>query len=111
LPAAAISFAAAAFALVIACVASSRDAIMPIGNVAAMAMSAIGGCWWPLDFEPAWMRSLALWLPTTWTMQAFNDLMIRGLAPASVLFPTAATVGLGLICLTAGVVGAWHIYE
>ena len=61
LPAAAISFAAAAFSLVIACVANTRDAVLPIGAMAALAMSAIGGCWWPLDFEPYWMRAARAW--------------------------------------------------
>ena len=42
-PAAAISFAAAAFSLVIACIARTRDAVLPIGAMAALAMSAIGG--------------------------------------------------------------------
>jgi ABC-2 type transport system permease protein len=111
LPAVAISFAAAAFSLIIACVARTHDAVMPIGAVVSMAMSAIGGCWWPLDFEPSWMRELALWVPTTWTMQAFNDLMIRNLSPASALRPSAAAFGLGVIYLIVGIFGASRVYD
>jgi len=111
LPAAAISFAAAAFSLVIACVANTRDAVLPIGAVAALAMSAIGGCWWPLDFEPHWMRALALAMPTTWTMEAFNNLMIRGLDPSSVAWPTAVTFAIGVIFLTLGILSSSRIYQ
>lgn len=111
LPAAAIAFAAAAFGLIIACVARTHDSVMPVGAVVAMAMSAIGGCWWPIDFEPSWMREVALWMPTTWTMQAFNDLMIRDLSPVSALWPCAVTVGLGVIFLVAGIAGASRVYE
>jgi len=103
LPGAAVSFAAAAFGLVIACVARTRDAVLPIGAMAAMAMSAVGGCWWPIGFEPSWMRTAALWVPTTWTMRAFNDLMIRGLPLSTALWPAAMTFGLGLVYLTVGV--------
>ena len=103
LPTAAISFAAAAFGLVIAAVARSHDSVMPLGTMTSMAMSAIGGCWWPLDFEPGWMRALAQWMPTTWTMQAYNDLMIRRLPPSAALGPFLATAGLGLIFLAAGI--------
>ncbi len=110
-PVAAISFAAAAFSLLIASVAETRDAVLPIGAMAAMAMSAMGGCWWPLDFEPWWMRAVALWLPTTWTMRAFNDLMIRGLAPSSALLPAAITAGLAVIYLVIGIPGTARIYE
>ncbi len=111
IPATAISFAAAAFALVIASLARTHDSVMPIGVVASMAMSAIGGCWWPLDFEPQWMRLIALWLPTTWTMRAFNDLTMRGLGASSVLRSSAATAGLGVIYLIAGFIGASRQYR
>lgn len=111
LPAAAISFAAAAFGLIIACVARTHDSVMPFGAVVAMAMSAIGGCWWPLDFEPSWMRAFAQFLPTTWTMLAFNNLMIRNLPPASALWPSCATIALGITFLTIGLFGASRLYE
>jgi ABC-type multidrug transport system permease subunit len=103
LPTVGISFAAAAFGLIIAAIANSHDAVMPLGTMIAMAMSAIGGCWWPLDFEPGWMRMLARWMPTTWTMQAYNDLMIRHAPAASALLPFAATMGLGVAFLAAGI--------
>jgi ABC-type multidrug transport system permease subunit len=111
LPAAAIAFAAAGFGLVVAAVAPSRDSVLPIGSVAAMVMSALGGCWWPLEFEPAWMRAAALSVPTTWTMRAFNDLMIRGLAPRTVVWPTTITIALGLIFLAGGIFGSPRLYR
>ena len=111
MPAAAISFAAAAFGLIIACVARTHDSVMPFGTVVAMTMSAIGGCWWPLDFEPWWMRAFAQFLPTTWTMLAFNNLMIRDLPPTSALWPSLATVTLGVVFLAVGLFGASRLYD
>jgi ABC-2 type transport system permease protein len=110
-PAAAISFAAAAFSLVIACVANTRDAVLPIGSMAALAMSAIGGCWWPLDFEPYWMRALAVAMPTTWTMHAFNNLMIRGLNPSSTAWPVGVTFAIGAVFLALGILSSSRIYD
>jgi ABC-2 type transport system permease protein len=111
LPAIAISFAAAAFGLIIACLARTHDSVMPIGAVFAMAMSAIGGCWWPLSFEPSWMRALGLLMPTTWTMQAFNDLMIRNLPASDILVPSAAAIGLGGLFAAIGLIGASRLYS
>jgi ABC-type multidrug transport system permease subunit len=110
-PAAAISFAAATFSLVIACLANTRDAVLPIGAMAALAMSAIGGCWWPLDFEPYWMRAIALAMPTTWTMGAFNNLMIRGLDPSSAAWPTGVTFAIGMVFLALGILSSARIYD
>ncbi len=102
IPTVGISFAAAALGLVVASIATAHDSVMSLGVTISMAMAAIGGCWWPLDFEPGWMRELARWLPTTWTMQAFNDLMIRNQPPSAVLLPLAATIGIGVIFIVAG---------
>jgi ABC-2 type transporter len=111
LPAAAIALVAGAFGLVIAAVAPSRDSVLPIGSVAAMVMSAIGGCWWPLEFEPHWMQLAAAAVPTTWTMRGFNDLMIRGLAPVTVLWPTMIAAGMGLVLLACGIAGSPRLYR
>jgi ABC-2 type transport system permease protein len=102
IPTVGISFAAAALGLVVASIATAHDSVMSLGVTVSMAMAAIGGCWWPLDFEPVWMRELARWLPTTWTMQAFNDLMIRNQPPSAALLPLAATISIGVIFIVAG---------
>jgi ABC-2 type transport system permease protein len=99
-----ISFAAAALGLLVASIASAHDSVMPLGVTVSMAMAAIGGCWWPLDFEPGWMREFARWMPTTWTMQAFNDLMIRNQPPSATLVPLAATLSIGMFFLCAGLI-------
>jgi ABC-2 type transport system permease protein len=104
IPTIGISFAAAALGLVVASIATAHDSVMPLGVTISMAMAAIGGCWWPLDFEPAWMRELARWMPTTWTMQAFNDLMIRNQPLSAALRPLSATLGIGLLFLGAGLI-------
>jgi ABC-type multidrug transport system permease subunit len=103
MPAAAIAFAGSAFGLIVAGAGRTRDAVLPVGAIVIMTMAAIGGCWWPLDFEPAWMQQLALALPTTWAMRAFNDLMIRHLAASSALAPAAVNFGFGILYTIVGV--------
>ncbi len=105
LPTVAMSFAAAALGLVMPTLTDSHDAVMPLGTMVSMAMSAVGGCWWPLDFEPSWMRSLSHALPTTWAMQAYNDLMIRRADWSAAAWPSAVAFGLGVLYLAVGVLG------
>ena len=104
IPTLGISFASAALGLVIASISRAHDSVMPFGVTLSMAIAAIGGCWWPLDFEPSWMRAVALFAPTTWTMQAFNDLMIRNQSPLAALWPLAMTLALGTVFLLAGLI-------
>jgi ABC-2 type transport system permease protein len=103
LPSVGIVFAGCAFGLVVAAVAPSRDAVLPVGSIVIVTMAAVGGCWWPIDLEPRWMRQVALAFPTTWAMDAFNDLMIRRRTFEAALRPTAVMLGYGVLYLGVGV--------
>jgi len=104
LPTAGIVFAATAFGLVVAGMARSRDAVLPVGSIVIVTMAAVGGCWWPIELEPVWMRDAALALPTTWAMRAYNDLMIRREYLAAALEPTAMLLAYGAAYLLLGLV-------
>ncbi|HEX7061166.1 MAG TPA: ABC transporter permease [Woeseiaceae bacterium] len=104
LPIAGIAFAGTAFGLIVAVLARSRDAVLPLGSIAIVTMAAIGGCWWPIDLEPQWMQRVALAFPTSWTMEAFNDLMIRRRGPEAALVPTAVLLAFGALYLAIGLV-------
>lgn len=103
LPTIGIVFAGCAFGLVVAAVAPTREAVLPVGSIVIVTMAAVGGCWWPIDLEPRWMRSVALAFPTTWAMDAFNDLMIRRRGVEAALRPTAVLLAYGLLYLLVGV--------
>ena len=102
LPTFGIVFAGTAFGLVVAGIARSRESVLPLGSIAIVTMAAVGGCWWPIDLEPRWMRSLALALPTTWAMAAYNDLMIRRQPFVAALRPTAVLLAHGTLYLAIG---------
>jgi ABC-type multidrug transport system permease subunit len=102
LPTAGIVFAGAAFGLVVAGLAHSREAVLPLGSIVIVTMAAVGGCWWPIDLEPRWMQRVALAFPTTWAMAAYNDLMIRRQPLAAALQPTAVLIAFGLAYLALG---------
>jgi len=102
LPTVGIVFAGNAFGLVVAGVARSREAVLPVGSIVIVTMAAVGGCWWPIDLEPAWMRQAALAFPTTWAMAAFNDLMIRRQPASAVLEATAVLLAFGAGYLALG---------
>ena len=102
LPILGIVFAGTALGLVVAAVAPSRDAVVPLASIVVLTMAAVGGCWWPIDLEPRWMRSVALAFPTTWAMEAFNDLMIRRRSADAAYVPTGVLFAYGAAYLAIG---------
>ena len=98
-----IAFASSAFGFLAATLARSRDAMLPIGTMAVVAMAAVGGCWWPITIEPMWLQRVAHFFPTAWAMGAFNDLMLRQRELGAVLPKIGALLGFGLVYLALGV--------
>ena len=46
-----------------------------LGVLAANALAALGGCWWPIEVTPEWMQLVQKFLPTGWTMDALHKLI------------------------------------
>jgi ABC-type multidrug transport system permease subunit len=102
LPILGIVLAGTALGLVVAAIAPSRDAVVPLGSIVILTMAAVGGCWWPIDLEPGWMRNVALAFPTTWAMDVFNDLMLRGRGADAVLESVGVLFAHGAAYLVVG---------
>jgi ABC-type multidrug transport system permease subunit len=75
----------ASLALLLANVVRTQAQMAGLGVVSSMAMAALGGCWWPIEIAPPWMRTLALGLPTGWTMDAMHRLVNFADSPAAVV--------------------------
>src|SRR5262249_8921323 len=71
------------------------------GAVCANLLSALGGCWWPMEFYPEWGQKLVKVVPTGLAMDALHQLVNFG-APAAAVFPHVAvfvglSIGLGVL--------------
>jgi ABC-2 type transport system permease protein len=88
----------ASLAIVLANWAQTAAQTAGVGVLATQVLAALGGCWWPIEIAPAWMQTLALALPTGWTMDALHKLVAFGDGPTSAL-PHVAALGAGALGL------------
>lgn len=72
-------------------------------SLAIMAISALGGAWWPLEIVPTWMQTLAYAFPTAWAMNGFHDIISRGLGVEAVLPEVGLLLAFAVFCFTLGV--------
>jgi ABC-type multidrug transport system permease subunit len=86
----------ASLALLLGSVARTIGQTIGIGVLCSLALAALGGCWWPIEITPSWMQTLALALPTGWTMDALHQLVNFGYAPATAAPHLAALVAAAL---------------
>jgi ABC-2 type transport system permease protein len=103
LPTAGIVFVGTSFGVLVAGLAPTRDSVVPLGAIAIVTMCAVGGCWWPIDLEPRWMREIARAFPTTWAMTGFKDLMMRRQIFIAAIEPALALLAFGIAFLVIGI--------
>lgn len=83
-------------------VASTEGQAAGLGALAANALAALGGCWWPIEITPSWMQALQKLLPTGWTMDALHKLVSFEAGPLSALPHVAVLLaGAAIVLLLA----------
>jgi ABC-type multidrug transport system permease subunit len=96
-------WAASALGVLLGSVARAEDKIVGLGVLVSLAMAALGGCWWPLEIVPDWMKMLAHFVPTGWAMDALHQWITFGGGFADVW---KALLALGGIALAATLAAA-----
>lgn len=66
-----------------------------VGWLVSMVMAAMGGCWWPSEVMPEWLRTGAHIFPTAWAMDGFHALISFGRGFEAVAVPCAVLLGFG----------------
>ncbi len=93
----------ASIGLFLGAVLSTPAQASAVGWLAGMIMAGLGGCWWPLEVVPGWLRQAGHVFPTAWTMDALHDLTSFGKGLDAVL----PEVGILLAIATVfGVLGS-----
>lgn len=62
-----------------------------------MALSALGGSWWPMEIMPGWMKTVGSFLPTTWAMEGLHQVITWGHGFAGTMTPMAILAAMGVI--------------
>jgi ABC-2 type transport system permease protein len=95
-------FAVVAAGMLVAGLARSREQTLPLGLSMVMALSALGGCWWPQSMQPDWMNRVSPVVFTTWAMRGLNDLILRERGLDAVALPVGVLVVYGAVTMALG---------
>jgi linearmycin/streptolysin S transport system permease protein len=95
-------FAVVAAGMLVAGLAKSREQTLPLGLSMVMALSALGGLWWPQSMQPDWMSRISPAVFTSWSMRGLNDLILREGGLQAVLLPAVVLLGYGTAMLAVG---------
>ncbi|MDM5186679.1 ABC transporter permease [Bacillus sp. DX4.1] len=65
-------------ALLLASIVKTTEQQSALGNIVIVSTCMISGLYWPIEIEPEWMQKVADFVPQTWAMRGFTELIARG---------------------------------
>lgn len=74
-----------------------------------MVMALLGGCWFPSELFPEFVRTAIKILPTSWAMQGLLDIVLRGQGLSAIMLEAGVLLGFAAVFF---VIGVWRFrYE
>lgn len=101
------TFAASAMGTTLGTFIKSEGQASGLSIMLGMVMALLGGCWYPLEMFPEFVRSLVHILPTTWAMQGILALILRGQTLVQILPQAGVLIGFAVLFF---VIGIWRFH-
>jgi ABC-type multidrug transport system permease subunit len=91
------SWVSASCGLLIGFLVRSEDRVIGVSLMIALPLTALGGCWWPMELVSESIRTWTLATPTAWAMQALHQLITYGSGIEAVVTHLFVLAGFGLV--------------
>ena len=92
---------AAALGVWVGSALNAPDRVAGVCVFASLMMACLGGCWFPLEVTPDWMKVVAHCVPTGWAMDALNHLISFGHGLETVVTPLLVLAGCAIAATVA----------
>ncbi|UOY91540.1 ABC transporter permease [Ectobacillus sp. JY-23] len=89
-------------ALFIAGIVKTSEQQSAIGNMVVISSCMIAGVYWPIEIEPMFMQRMADFVPQTWAMRGFTELIARGGGIADIAVYVAVLFIFAIVFFTVG---------
>ena len=100
---AAVAMAATSMSILMATFVKTESQLSGVSLLVVLAMSSLGGSWWPLEIVPDFMRTLAHVITiNAWAMDGFKDILWYGRGVVDVLPEVGVLVLISLVAFGVG---------
>lgn len=73
-----------------------------LGSIIIASTCMLAGVYWPLDIVPAFMQKIANYIPQTWAMRGFTELIARGGSVTDIIAPVSVLLAFSAAFLVVG---------
>jgi len=97
------TLAAAALGTALGTLVKTESQANGLAIMLGMVMALLGGCWYPIELFPQFVRTAVKILPTSWAMQGMLDIVLRGQGLAGILPEALVLLGFAALFFFFGV--------
>jgi ABC-2 type transport system permease protein len=97
------TLAAASLGTALGAVVKTESQASGLSIMLGMTMALLGGCWYPIELFPQFVRTAVKVLPTSWAMQGLLDIVVRGQGVRAVLPEAGVLLGFAALFFAVGV--------
>lgn len=91
----AYAFAIAGISTFLGAILANPEQASTVGWLVSVVMGALGGCWWPAEVMPDWLRHVAHVFPTAWAMDGLHALISFGRGFEAIVLPATMLLAFG----------------
>ena len=99
----AFTLAAAALGTTLGTLVKTEGQASGLSVMLSMVMALLGGCWYPIELFPQFVRTAVKILPTTWAMQGMLNIVLRGQGLTAILPEAGVLLGFAAVFFFIGV--------
>jgi ABC-type multidrug transport system permease subunit len=92
----AYAFAIAGISTFLGAILANPEQASTVGWLVSTVMGALGGCWWPAEVMPDWLRSASHIFPTAWAMDGLHALISFGRGFEAIVVPAIVLCAFGV---------------
>jgi ABC-2 type transport system permease protein len=76
---------------------STEKQVIVVAIFGAMILSALGGCWWPIELVPETFKTIAMLTPSYWAMHGLQSVLYFGRSNEVLLFECPVLLGFATL--------------
>jgi ABC-2 type transport system permease protein len=85
---------------------STEKQVILLAIFAAMTLSALGGCWWPIEIVPETFKTIAAATPSYWAMHGLQSVLYFGRSSEVLIFECPVLLGFAALFSLAAIASA-----
>ena len=92
-----LALVAGCLSVLVGLLCSTEKQVIVVAIFGAMVLSALGGCWWPIELVPETFKMIAMLTPSYWAMHGLQSVLYFGRSNEVLLFECPVLLGFAAL--------------